>query len=546
MLSHNPSLLFIPQFRNCSKFGDLIFHFVTALPDPLGSKNTVKKCRYLNSLAQSSPKLNKLPSVINTQHIVHPNLVALVSLLQRHLSIIFSLILAILIHSFYPCAVAQPKIFELNFSNYNFTLSQKVSSFRPHLFRNLSGIKLPANMDCKKILSTALEPAILEVAPSDAEFSPTPRIGKRRRSNLVGYRRRKLGVPRPRTSLPTTLLTVIPSTATLPIDFDAPPSPGFQDNPLFEDDRLRFIGYEKPDQEVQHLLDIMPYVRQIWIFLNVRLSPGKISLSSGFCSGADMVTKIFPILDSSITSLVQFTSRSEVSLYLHHSCFSIFLSMQGFNWLLLAPFPICQIIQNWASENSEASEAIIKSSPTISAAYTELSLSMVEGAKMVFLTDYDREPIGQLSDQGHEWPRLPPNLPTGMSRGFHEPVSMLITAPPYPENRTANRRIFQVIWADQNHRLRHANLEGLPSLRRFTAAPGLHFVIPFPERVHKHSLAFLIMQALPDCGWPVIKLSATSILEEITSLAVLAPSLSSNSSDPNTRRAARDRYNVTN
>jgi hypothetical protein len=62
--------------------------------------------------------------------------------------------------------------------------------------------------------------------------------------------------------------------------------------------------------------------------------------------------------------------------------------------------------------------------------------------------------------------------------------------------------------------------------------------------VHKLSLAFLLMQALPDCGWPVVKLSATSILEELTSLAVLAPPLSSNSSDPNARRAARDRYHV--
>ena len=239
-----------------------------------------------------------------------------------------------------------------------------------------------------------------------------------------------------------------------------------------------------------------------------------------------MVTQIFPTLDSSLTTLVQFSSRKDASKYLAQATFSIFLTMMGYNWLLIAPLPLCQIIQTWAADTPAASVAIIRVFPTISAAYSQLSLSLADGARMVFLSHYTvTNPSGNLSDQGYVWPNLPPN-PTGSSSGFHSPISILIVAPPFQEDCTADRRTFQIIWADENHKLRYDVAVGHQDLCRLITSSGRHFIIPFPEPIRAHSLAFRIMQALPDCGWPVVKLSPTSILEALASRAIPAPTTS--------------------
>ena len=109
--------------------------------------------------------------------------------------------------------------------------------------------------------------------------------------------------PSPRTSVSCFFPTH--STTPLPIDEDAPPSPNGIPL-LFEEERRSFIGYESPPQGVQKPLDLMPRIRQIWLFLNVSIPSlsGKSLLSSGICSGADMVTQIFPALDSSLPTLI--------------------------------------------------------------------------------------------------------------------------------------------------------------------------------------------------------------------------------------------------
>jgi len=304
-------------------------------------------------------------------------------------------------------------------------------------------------------------------------------------------------------------LTVIPSIASLPIDMDAPTSPskvnGLQT--IFAEDRLRFIGYEPSTSltTVTHLLALMPRPRQIWMYLNIFSSISR--LTSGFCSGADMVSSLAPVI-TSIVTLVQFSSRWEVTSYLSSHPFSVFVSVRNYNWLLVAPFKICLLVQTWAA-TAQDTDAIIRVYPNLPETFSQLSLSLAEGHKLLFLSPsyIHGFPNRPLADCGFTSPSLPVDLPSGMDNGCFEPISMLVISPPFPENCSIHTRPLQVIWADQS--LHYRSASGLESLAPSGIRPLKSLILPFQETHDDitRTLSYLLMLALPTYCWPVSAMS---------------------------------------
>jgi hypothetical protein len=232
-----------------------------------------------------------------------------------------------------------------------------------------------------------------------------------------------------------------------------------------------------------------------------------------------MVTKIFPNLDASFTSLLQFSSRWEVDEFMRRSAFSVFVSVREYNWLLLAPFQICQIIQRWASESSDATDALIRYYPTLSDAHRQIVESLATEHRLVFLSPPDvvSEEINTkcLADLGIQWPTIHSDLQQGVSEGCFAPVSMLVVAPPFTENRTGVTREFDALFTDfGNSPVKLRRCQGRRVLEEFTPQ-GYTLVIPFHEydKQYKDTLAFELMQAMPYYCWPSPVLSSRQVLE---------------------------------
>jgi hypothetical protein len=306
------------------------------------------------------------------------------------------------------------------------------------------------------------------------------------------------------------------SVATKPFDQSCPASPqkihGYV--PLFEEQRSDFIGFEPPPRiyRIGDLLELMPRYRTIWLYLNIRgqTSSSDTRIVSGFCTGDEMVTKIFPKLDASFNTLVQFSSRWEVDEYMRRAAFTVFVTVRGYNWLLLAPFQIAQLVQRWASESADSTDAIIRSYPTLSDAHRQIMESLASTNRLVFLSPpdvvSDEVNTNCLADLGIQWPTIHPELQQGASEGFFAPVSMLVVSPPYMENLTGVTREFDALFTDfGNSPIRVQRLKGYDDFVDFQCIPHRSLVIPFsePNRNEESSLLFQLSQAMPYYCWPV-------------------------------------------
>jgi hypothetical protein len=238
------------------------------------------------------------------------------------------------------------------------------------------------------------------------------------------------------------------------------------------------------------------------LYLNI-FSP-TLRMSSGLCSGADMVKSIFPHIHSSLSALVQFSSRWEATHYLAQQVFSVLVSVNNYHWLLVAPLKLCLAVQDWSS-TTQPTDAIIRSHPSLSDAFNNLSLSLADSHKLVFLSPHScsiRDPSVPLADQGFSSPNLPNFLPTTTFNGFFEPVSMLVVGPPYHENHSSLDRPFQALWIPPTERfIRIKVLSGFDALMAFSQSPNSSLILPFqePSTASRTTLAQALSRLLPSC-----------------------------------------------
>ena len=195
---------------------------------------------------------------------------------------------------------------------------------------------------------------------------------------------------------------------------------------------------------------------------------------------------------------------------MRRSAFSVFVSVREYNWLLLAPFQICQIVQRWASESSDATDALIRYYPTLSDAHRQIVESLATEHRLVFLSPPDvvSEEINTkcLADLGIQWPTIHSDLQQGVSEGCFAPVSMLVVAPPFTENQTGVTREFDALFTDfGNSPVRVQRLKGYDDFVDFQCIPHRSLIIPItePHRHEESSLLFQLSQALPYYCWPV-------------------------------------------
>ena len=335
--------------------------------------------------------------------------------------------------------------------------------------------------------SNSLTPGNNRGLNSNVEAAPSLPSSKKTR------KRKSSSITRFFVSSPAATLDQSGSTATLPIDPTCPLTPPNETPVLFQEERLQFIGYEPipTGYSVQSLLSLMPRIRQIWLFLNVAMSPTTSVLTSGVCSGADMVSTVFPKLDSSLSTLVQFSSRQELTSYLTDRCFSAFVCVLGLNWLVVAPFRICQTIQQWAAQNPDATDAIIRSFQTIPDAIMQLSLSLEDEHKISLLSpDSVLSPVSATS----KWNFLSTNPPNVNCYGYFPPVSALVTEP-HQQFPLLNQ--IQVIRSDQVPPGLQL-VQGLPSFLRLRGHHQVPFAIPFlePEKPFNKTLVYLLMDTI--------------------------------------------------
>jgi len=280
--------------------------------------------------------------------------------------------------------------------------------------------------------------------------------------------------------------------------------------PIFFEERTQFIGRPRTSaafQAIQPLLNSLSGFRSLHLLINfpgfVDSSP-RVQLTTGFTSDDELVTgqPIRPF--EPFSQFISFTSRWEVDLFMSEAAFSVFVLVQGFQWLLVAPLQICHIIQKWSIEHNGDAPAIIRMHPNLTAAFSEIALAMAPDHQLIFLSPVDvpGEPSGVamkfLPDS------LPEGLPTGPSEAFFSPVSMLVVPPHFDLDLNCEQKRFSALYTEYgNSPIRLRRLNGTREMWDFVPS-GYSLVIPFHEfdRQYKDSLVFRLMMALPYYCWP--------------------------------------------
>ena len=295
--------------------------------------------------------------------------------------------------------------------------------------------------------------------------------------------------------------------------------------PIFMEDRENFIGRPKASQsyhDIQPLLDSLSGFRTLHLLINfsgVEKGNPRHHLSSGFASDDDLAGDLKVRQPECFYQQISFTSRWQVDLFLSEAAFSVHVLVSGYQWLVVAPLAICQLIQQWSVRNNATRPALIRSHPNLTEAFQELGLALAPDHELIFLSPQKfPETISQLPGFGMRSFRpeeLPDDLPSGPSQAFFSPVTMLVASPSFDEHDDSSNQKFNVLYTDfGNSPVKLRRCQGRRALEEFTPQ-GYTFVIPFHEfdRQYKDTLAFELMQAMPYYCWPSPVLSTRQVLE---------------------------------
>ena len=294
--------------------------------------------------------------------------------------------------------------------------------------------------------------------------------------------------------------------------------------PVLSSHRKRFIGAVPLTQwkSLQSLQDSLPGVRNILLILNFSGFEWKtegVKITSGFCSYEEFMQGQFWRSWEPFVQINSFSSRWQVDLFMSETSFSVHVEVGPYQWLLVAPFRVCSLIQNWSFTNS-GKPALIRMHSDLSAAFAELSLALSEDHSLVFLSppEYDENsptPVQRISSGSYFHPNLPDYLPSGPSEAFFSPVSMLVASSSLDEDGSSSEHTFTVLYTDfGNSPIKIQRCVGRDSLINFQPT-GHRLVIPFHEdgAQYKNTLAFYLMQELPFSCWPVPTRTTAEILE---------------------------------
>jgi hypothetical protein len=294
--------------------------------------------------------------------------------------------------------------------------------------------------------------------------------------------------------------------------------------PIFFEERDQFIGRPRVSeglQAVQPLLNSLSGFRSLHLLINfpgfVDSSP-RVQLTSGFTSDDELVTGQPTRPFEPFSQFFSFTSRWEVDLFMSEAAFSVFVLVQGLQWLLVAPLQICHIIQKWSVKHNGDAPAIIRMHPNLSAAFSEIALAMAPDHQLVFLSPVDA-PGEQAPGLSMKFfpDSLPEGLPAGPSEAFFPPVSMLVVPPHFDLDVSCEQRKFSALYTDYgNSPIRLRRLNGRREMFDFIPT-GYSLILPFHEfdRQYKDSLIFALMMALPYYCWPCPAHNARQALDHM-------------------------------
>jgi len=349
--------------------------------------------------------------------------------------------------------------------------------------------------------------------------------------NRRNYASRGEPIPFPIGSQSMAELTPLPCTSSKIPEEDRPHSPATINNCdiIFDSDRDYLVGFcDPPDSQIalRTTLAALPNVRSVWLLLNVmglNLTRPE-ALSSGFLSGMELQGSL--ILDSiaSYSMARTFSSRLEVDLYLRDAAFSVQVEVSSFHWVLVAPFFICRIIQDWSVIHN-MSPAIIRSHPDLGTAFDEISSSLDSQGRLAFLSPLRYSSLGPLQSTNirngtFQFPDLPRDLPSSRSQSCFRPTSMIILNFPYNESLESDRRGFTVLSTDWgNSPVRVDRCFGYPEMVTIVSrSHGNALVIPFLEgpSALQCPLTSLLLQWLPFFCWPVPSQDSCEIAQAIS------------------------------
>jgi hypothetical protein len=234
--------------------------------------------------------------------------------------------------------------------------------------------------------------------------------------------------------------------------------------------------------------------------------------TSGFVAGPDIESGDYIRTISSFSYVRTFSSRQEVDLYLQDAAFTVQVNVNDHAWVLVAPLPLCQLIQEWASAWN-GSPAIIRSHPNLTLAYEEIQSSMDFQGKLTFLSPMLKnedslnapQQSANILESSFSFPMLPKKLPRDCSHGCFRPTSMIIQNVPYHEMRMQNTT-YTLIYSDWgNSPVKVKSCHGYDSLQLGVALPrGNYLVIPFQEDINTGMpLTKGLVHCLPYYCWPV-------------------------------------------
>ena len=338
-------------------------------------------------------------------------------------------------------------------------------------------------------------------------------------------------------SHPMAELTPIPSDSMRILDGDRPHSPatlGVHDL-IFDQDRDYVVGYADPPNYTQVLgptLAALPNVRGIWFFLNVlSLNLDRPTwMSSGFISGHEL--QFISLLRSiaSYSFVRTFSSRLEVDLYFRDAAFSVQLEVQELHWLLVAPYFICKLVQDWASAFNN-SPAIIRSHPDLGTAFEDLSSFLDSDGRLAFLSPLRHSSTlhpdqrTNLFNGSFAFPDLPQDYPMGRSHGCFRPVSMAILNSPFL-NLHQDRKFTVISTEWGNSPARVDRCYGYSDMiSTVSRTQGNSLVLPFFEGPEPTQcpLTESLLTWLPYFCWPSPSQDSSEVASEILSSILVPP-----------------------
>jgi hypothetical protein len=332
-------------------------------------------------------------------------------------------------------------------------------------------------------------------------------------------------------SQPMADLIPFPSNSARILDEDRPHSPPtiYHCDVIFDRDRDYTVGFSLPPPSQGSLrgtLEALPHIRSIWLILNaigLNLDNPQ-AMSSGFVTGMDVQERSLLASIASYSMVRTFSSRLEVDEFLRDAAFSVQVEVSAFHWILVAPFFICRIIQDWAA-SSNASSALVRSYPDLDTAFSEISSSLDSLGRLAFLSPLRYSSLGPLETSNitngtFQFPDLPQDLRRSRSQGCFRPTSMVILNHPYPERQESSCRGFTVLSTDWgNSSIRVDRCFGYPEMVTIVSrSRGNSLAIPFLEgpRGQDCHLTFSLMQWLPYFCWPAPLQDDGEIAQEIS------------------------------